>query len=120
MKALLQIQVVEEVSRLLNTREAATELMNAVRESKCKHIEFDFSNVEFMSRSFADQFYKEKIIFMKNDNDIIIDITNANEEVVNMLRTVANTQNKVKRDYLTLPVFKFSDSEMLSNYLMTV
>jgi hypothetical protein len=119
MKALLQIQVVEEVSRLLNTREAATELMNAVRDSKCKHIEFDFSNVEFMSRSFADQFHKEKINLI-SDSEVLIEISNANEEVVNMLRTVANTQKKVKRDYFKLPVFKFSDTELLSNYLMTV
>ena len=60
MKALLQIQVVEEVSEMLNTREAATELMNAVREANSNHIEFDFSNVEFMSRSFADQFQKKE------------------------------------------------------------
>ncbi|PIQ15976.1 MAG: hypothetical protein COW67_05475 [Flavobacteriales bacterium CG18_big_fil_WC_8_21_14_2_50_32_9] len=119
MKALLQIQVVEEVSRLLNTREAATELMNAVRESKCKHIEFDFSNVEFMSRSFADQFHKERIR-LQDELKAFVEISNANEQVINILRTVASTQNKSKRDYKILPIFKFSNNDLLEEYLLSV
>jgi len=119
MKALLQIQVVEEVSKFLNTREAATELMEAVRESSSKHIEFDFLNVDYMSRSFADQFHKEKVK-LQNDMEVFIEIDNANEEIVNILRTVSNTQNKVKREYKVLPVFKYSDPVMLSDYLLSV
>jgi hypothetical protein len=119
MKALLQIQVVEEVSKLLNTREAATELMTAVRGSNCKHVEFDFINVDFMSRSFADQFHKEKVA-LQSDFDALIEISNANEEVMNILRIVSNTQNKIKREYKILPTFKFSNTELLSNYLLSV
>ena len=119
MKALLQIQVVEEVSKLLNTREAATELMNAVRDSRCKNVEFDFSDVEFMSRSFADQFHKERVR-LQDDLQLLVEVSNANEQVVNILRTVSNTQNKVKRHYKILPVFKFSNADLLSDYLLSV
>ncbi|MFL3663696.1 MAG: hypothetical protein ACJ04Q_06830 [Flavobacteriales bacterium] len=119
MKALLQIQVVEEVSEMLNTREAATELMNAVREANSNHVEFDFSNVEFMSRSFADQFHKERIR-LQNELKVFVEISNANEQVVNILRTVASTQNKSKRNYKILPVFKFSNNDLLEEYLLSV
>jgi hypothetical protein len=80
-------------------------------------VEFDFSNVEFISRSFADQFHKEKT---KLANSKSISILNASEEVLRMLSTVANTQNAIYREYKKLPVFKFSDTSLLSDYLLSV
>lgn len=119
MKRTLQIMVVKQLSELLNSREAATMLLNYVRDQKADRVEFDFSDVEFMSRSFADQFHKERYELQKS-NGLIIEISNANEEIINILNTVERTQNKVKREFIKLPVFKYSDTDMLSDYLLSV
>jgi len=119
MKTTLYIKVIDKLSELLNSREAATMLLDIVRENRSHKTEFDFNDIEFMSRSFADQFHKEVDAIQKN-NVSVIEISNANEEIINMLKTVARTQNKTKRDFIKLPVFKYSDSNMLSDYLLSV
>ena len=45
----------------LVTREYATLLIEKVMNAPCDVIELDFSNITFISRSFADQFHKEKV-----------------------------------------------------------
>ncbi|MBN8703789.1 MAG: DUF4325 domain-containing protein [Bacteroidetes bacterium] len=119
MKAVLHILVSEELSDLLNTREAATELINSIRKNPCSIVELDFSNVEFMSRSFADQLYKEQQEVQK-ELKVVIHIVNANEEIINMLRAVKLTQNIVNRAYTQIPVYKYTDASMLRNYLLSV
>lgn len=119
MKAILHISVFEEVGMLLNTREAAQQLSITIKSSQCNSIELDFSNVEFMSRSFADQFYKEQLQ-LKNELNIIIHIMNANEEIIKMLNVVSNTQNKKDREFKTIPVYKFSNPQLLADYLFAI
>lgn len=119
MEKTLHIKVVQRLSELLNTREAATALFHIVEEQRSTRVEFDFRHVEFMSRSFADQFHKERLK-IKKENDLVIVISNANEEIRTILKTVAQTQNKSKRAYTILPVFQYTDTDMLSDYLLSV
>lgn len=119
MKKTHHIIVVDRLSELLNSREAASKLFNIVKQQKADRFELDFNDIEFMSRSFADQFHKERTLFEKS-NDVVIEILNANEEIIKMLKTVARTQNKTKRAFVKLPVFKYSNAELLSDYLLSV
>ena len=119
MKAVLHISVYEEMSNLLNTREAVTHLSDLIRTNPCKVIELDFTNVEFMSRSFADQFFKEKIQ-LQSEFNLTIEIINANEEIIKILRAVSNTQNKKEREFISIPVYKFSNPKLLSEYLFAI
>lgn len=119
MKAILNISVFEEIGHILNTREAAVQLTDLIRENPCEVIELDFTDVEFMSRSFADQFIKEELQ-LKAKFNIAIDIINANEEVINILNVVCNTQHKTKRGFSPIPVYKFSNPQLLSDYLFAI
>lgn len=119
MKAVFQISVSEQIGKLLNTREAATMLLDVVRESKCSVIELDFTSVEFMSRSFADQFHKDKIE-LQNKLNVSIDIVNANEEIINILQTVSRTQVKSNREFEEVQIFKFSNTQLISDYLLSI
>jgi anti-anti-sigma regulatory factor len=119
MEKTLYIKVAEALSELLNTREAATMLFHLIEKHSSNRVEFDFSEVEFMSRSFADQFHKERSN-IKKENGLVIVISNANEEVQTILKTVAQTQNKSKRAYMKLPVFQYTNTEMLSDYLLSI
>lgn len=119
MKAVFHILVSERLGALLNSREAATSLLDFVRENKCSVIEMDFTSVEFMSRSFADQFHKEKIM-LQNDYNIVIEVVNANEEVVNILRTVSRTQSKSDRQFNDVQIFSFSNTDLLQEHLLSI
>lgn len=74
----------------LDTRESASKLVDMIKEEgECK-VELDFTDIIFMSRSFADQFHKE---LYSSDHTIDISIKNADVSILDMLRAVSNTQN---------------------------
>lgn len=113
-----KIIVSEKEKNFLITREAVDSLFSELKHSNTE-LEFDFSYVEFMSRSYADQFYKMKFAYEKN-NKVKIHIINANEEVINILQVVAKTQNLSERNFEKIPVFRFSKPQMLSDYLLSI
>ena len=118
MEQVLHIDVFAQVGETLNTREAASLLFVCVVENYAKKVVFDFSQVEFMSRSFADQFHKERMK-LKDEHGLFIDLKNASEPMRKMLVTLESTQNKRNRFYTELPVFRFSDDK-LSEYLLSL
>ena len=111
MEKLFQILVNKNISETLNTRDSATLLFDIILHEDAKNVVFDFSNVVFMSRSFADQFHKERMK-LKDKKGLFIQIKNASDEVRKMLVTVENTQSKKNRFYRELPVFTFSEDNM--------
>jgi predicted Zn-dependent peptidase len=77
-------------SRILRSREQATRLFTYFSSvyPRVKHV--SFSGVEFISRSFADQFYKENVLFSKDKS--FLTITDLNDDVKKMLEAVSRTQ----------------------------
>jgi len=122
MEATNTISVSEVCGTKLITREAAVDLINSIDFSPCTMcnvFELDFSSVEFMSRSFADQLHKEKLRVHRDTRSEII-ITNASREVADMLNSVAKTQSATIRTKEDIPVFRFSDAKVLTEYLLSL
>ena len=113
------IPVFDLLNATLHTRQAATELLQAIAQNSCDHIELDFANVEYISRSFADQFHADKLKLAASSTKNII-VSNANEEVFKMLQAVANTQHKVNRDYEKIPVYYYTDWNSLERFLLSI
>jgi hypothetical protein len=118
MKKTLHINVFKQLGETLNSREAATSLFAIVRENNAKNVVFGFSEVIFMSRSFADQFHKERLK-IKAQNGLVIHLSDTSETIRKMLVTVEATQNKQNRFYSELPIFSFSEKN-LENYLQAI
>lgn len=113
------IQVAQVLDITLHTRDAARQLLQMVADSPCQQVELDFRNVQYISRSFADQFHADKIALAIASQKIIV-VVNASESVVNMLQTVARTQNKSYRTESGLPVLKYTDWQQLENFLLSI
>jgi hypothetical protein len=118
MKPTKKILVSNKEKNFLVSREAASVLFNELNFSD-SDFELDFSNVEFISRSYADQFYKLKDDLEKRFNTKI-HIINASEEVINMLHIVSKTQNLSERNFEKIPVYRFSKMDNLSDYLFSI
>lgn len=101
----------------LNTREGAIDLSNLISALNVPLVELDFKEVEFMSRSFADQFYKEKLKLQ--ENHISVYVKNANQEIESILNTVSNTQNKKDRTFNEIQVIRFKSVNEMSNFLLS-
>lgn len=119
MKNTLHINVYDRFGETLNTRVSATNLLELVRIFRGDIVNLDFHNVVFMSRSFADQFHKERVK-LQIDNDILFEISNASDDIRKMLTIVASTQEKKERHYRVLPIFNFTKEESLEEYLLTI
>jgi len=119
MKAVYTISITDILGKILNTREAVQEITKVVESGLCQVIELDFTNVEFMSRSFADEFHKERLRLIQNHN-VAIDILNAPEEVIRILQAVEKTQNKAEREMQEVQVFKFSNPELIKDYFLSI
>jgi len=113
------ISISELIGTSVHTREASNILMEAIEKDLCDYIELDFSNVEYVSRSFADQFYAEKLNYaLKSKKNIIV--SNANETVMHMLNTVSKTQNKKHSGRDMFPIYKYSSQKQLDNFLLSI
>ena len=117
MKTEIEISVYKISGRILNTRESALRLFELIKTNSNKKVILNFSMVEFMSRSFADQFYKEK---KQNQNCLTIVISNASDDIIRVINTVEKTQIKTDRGFIKLPVFYFTKYKMLSEYLYSI
>lgn len=113
------ISVAKALDTTLHTRDAAKQLLQMVDDSPCQRVELDFLDVQYISRSFADQFHTDKMeLAAASQKDIVV--VNASEAVVNMLQTVARTQNKSHRTESSLPVLKYTNWTQLENFLLSI
>lgn len=122
MDAVNNISVVELIGKTLNTREAASELIKTIKLtpcSVCNIFELDFAGVEFMSRSFADQFHKEKSKLVES-GECEIALLNTTKEIVDMFTAVAKTQHEIDRRVPQVHIIRFKDSSSLSEYLLSL
>ncbi|HET6228026.1 MAG TPA: DUF4325 domain-containing protein [Bacteroidia bacterium] len=118
MKPTKKILISDKTKNFLISREAGSSLFTELNSPDFEY-ELDFSNIEFISRSYADQFYKMKEDFEKKFNTRI-HIINANEEVINMLHVVSKTQNLSERNFENVPIYRFSKIDNLSDYLLSI
>ncbi len=101
-----------------NYRNSAAELF---RHVKCgmREVVLDFSEVEFISRGFADQLHKERLEFQNHCSTQVF-IENANVEVQEMMRAVALTQSAIHRERVEIPIFRVKDKEELERMFLAL
>jgi len=94
-------------------------LVEKVINTPCYYVEVDFSGISFISRSFADQFHKEKMKLWES-GEREISIINAQHDVWEMLKTVSKTQKVTDRQEQEYPVINFESRRSLKEYLLTL
>ena len=80
---------------------------------------FDFDDVDFMSRSFADEFHKLKMAWC-NQHTSVVEIDNASVQILDILQAVARTQKSREVTNPERLVLAFTNSEQLYDYLLSV
>jgi anti-anti-sigma regulatory factor len=102
----------------IHTREAAQLLLNEIKRFPSSEIRLDFSNVDFISRSFADEFHQLKMDYITESNIKII-LFNANEDVLSMLQAVSRTENKKNRPYESVQLYNFTEIKYLQRFILS-
>ncbi|SEL41246.1 STAS-like domain-containing protein [Parapedobacter koreensis] len=113
-----ELKLVNLLPITLDIREAAIRLADMVRErNECKQIVLDFSGIEFISRSFADQLYKELYLHDKDSFDIVI--KNADAGIIRMMDSVSKTQTKRRAVKKTHQVASYNDLKQMESFVMS-
>jgi anti-anti-sigma regulatory factor len=111
-----KIRISESISHHLSSREQADSLYLLIK--KCsEEVIIDFDRVGFVSRSFADQFYKQ---FLKLNKQLLITVVNCNQEVCDIINAVSRTQSGYKKDRMTFKMRSFVSKAELKNYLQSI
>lgn len=101
----------------LKTRQEAREFLSKLEQlGKKDSLVFDFAQVQFVGRSFADEFYN---LFLKEQSKKI-KIVNQSDEIRIIFQTVQSTQHKEKKTECKNPVKEFSNIDDLSAFLSTL
>lgn len=116
------IKIKSILANTLDSRDEAVKLFGMMEEMhpSSTDVALDFSGVEFMSRSFADQFHKEKLSWAKGNSQSAIVIENANTQIIEILKAVAQTQRGDRSSMLELNALSFSRPDQLEEYLLAI
>jgi hypothetical protein len=112
-----QTYKVTEQRTELKTRELARKITNQFCEYSNCRILYDLSKVEFISRSFADEFYK-KMIFLQREG-VIVKVDKAQDDVLSMFLAVHNTQNSPAKE-VHLQAVRYNSFEDTIRYLKSI
>ena len=110
------IDITDILSPDLKSRARVHDLELFIQNSGENAVILDFSNVQFATRSFVDEFYN---VFLKtpNANTIKVEITNVPEDVNAILEAVSRTQTRAKVIPSRIPVKSFHSVDDLVHYL---
>jgi hypothetical protein len=78
----------------------------------------DFSEVEFISRGFADQLHKARLEFQDHCETLVV-IENANADVQRMMQIVAATQKETSRIVFDAPVIRVQNIAEIERILLS-
>lgn len=114
------IHIKSIIGETLNTRDEAQLLFSKIIPMiSVEEVVLDFSDIIFMSRSFADEFYIEYKKLNGQMNSIIF--KNANIQIMDILKAIDNTYKKSNHNvYIEYPKFSFTNYNHLSNYLQAL
>jgi hypothetical protein len=101
----------------LVTREVAEELAERIASVQCYFVFVDFSGIDFISRSFADQFHKEKLRLWEAGLKEV-SIEGASQAVLEMFKAVSQSaEGKAVRHTRVIPIVQRTDRATLKQFL---
>ena len=114
-----KIIVISELIRgELRSRTEAKKIYAKVLSLDSKSISIDFSNVCFMSRSFADELCN--ILDLLRSKEVKVRLKNKCDSIDLMMKIVEGNRNKPRVAKEDSQVKEFSDIDALSEFLLTI
>lgn len=110
------IDIIDILSTDLKSRARVRDFELFIQNCGKKTVMLDFSNVQFATRSFVDEFYN---VFLKTPktNSVKVEITNAPEDVNTILEAVSRAPMRTKIIPSRISVKSFHSVDDLVHYL---
>jgi len=109
------IYIQDYCSSIISTRSSISVFQNEMNLENSSSYVFDFTNIHFISRAFADELYK----FIKAQS-LEVSFCHANANILAIYNAVKKTSENTHHDYKYIPVTRFNSNEELSQFLSIV
>jgi len=109
-----RVYITQRLSADLKSRSTVHTLYVSMQSENMDNVIFDFSNVNFATRSFLDEFYN---VFIKKHN---AKVENVPSEIALILNTVSKTQEKKKSLTKQYNVKSFSNVDEFCTYMSSL
>ena len=108
------IDIQDYYSSVIATRKAISLLKSKIVLQENQHYIFNFLNISFISRSFADEFLK----YLKSAN-INWEIKNTNSNIKAIIEAVRKSQESTRSNYDYIAITHFQNKKELNQFLST-
>lgn len=109
------IDITAILSPDLKSRSAVSDLLLYIQNTNEKSVIIDFAKIEFVTRSFIDEFYNA---FLKTKNaSLNVELINVSDDIQSIFDTVSHTQTKKKKVSSTGSVVKFDSVDEVRGFL---
>jgi hypothetical protein len=115
MKPIATILVRERIGHSPNYRDSASVLFEGLQPG-VHELVLDFTDVDFISRGFADQLHKERLR-VQEELQVQVMLEHVNEDVRQMMAAVALTQDGAEHPALNIPVIRVADAREFERLL---
>ena len=112
MKTIISIK--DYLPAIISTRRAV-DVLDISSLDKYNEYVFDFSDISFISRSFADEFINQIKKYSINYS-----LKHANSNVKNMIKAVKHSQENKRTDIDHVAITTFRNNEELNQFLYTI
>jgi anti-anti-sigma regulatory factor len=109
------INVASVVAPVLASRDVISTLKREIEKNAAQQVQLDFADVEFVSRSAAHELLRLKEQLLTQEKKQEVEFTNANDEVSQMLRTVASNRAMPKQSAQATPLKTVSINDLESS-----
>lgn len=103
------------LSSTITSRKAVEVIKSEIPLVDNTAVTFDFTNIEFISRAFADE-----LIHLIEDRGISADFKNANAVITEMLTVVQKNRGKRNSSFHHIAITPFKDKKELANFLSAI
>lgn len=114
-----RINISSILSADLKSRSTVHDFYLFMKNSRVENAVIDFSNVNFATRSFIDEFYN---MFIKENasSDIKVTLANVPDEIMAIFDAVSHTQNKEKHIKKSDKVRSFNSVDDFCHYVSSI
>lgn len=106
------------LSSEIHSRNQAKMILEQINTINDKKIQLNFKNVNFISRSFADELCEVISIVSKDNKEVTF--INRNSEITNILTIITKSRTLTKKNNSDSSTYQFNNISSLSEFLATI
>lgn len=110
-----QIKIFDYLPSTIVTRDSIADIRDLIKKSNYKQVIFNFENIEFVSRAFADE-----LLNLIEENKLDDEFIMVSDEISEVFKIIRKNRYNGNRGYQYITVAKFTNQNQLDRFLALI